>query len=222
MLQERGARFPFLTDSTFQYRLGPLTGRPPGTSGGRTDHFLDGLLAPFGCRPILAGTEKTGTEPRGVRHRGPSDRMLASYRRPFRPPMSSSAMRPLWRPRLHVATLPPPRSVRRGFRDPGGDPGPGRGAPQGGFFSCAQGSGSIPIRGVRCGPREGRLQASDDLLDPRYYISPAFGEGNWNGGEEPCRGAAVKLGRGGRRGRNGLRRLPSPPARDGGDRCWST
>lgn len=178
MLQERGARFLFLTDSTFNTDLSHSLDvarafREAGLSVPWTAFFAPFRVPPDYWRELKdAGLSHVefGTE-------ALSDRMLASYRKPFRTADVFQCHEAAVEAGLHVAhylllggpgedaetlaeTLNRAEELCRAvfFLFPGI-----RIYPHTGLYDAAL--------------REGRLQASDDLLKPRFYISGAFGEG---------------------------------------------
>lgn len=178
LLQEKGARFLFLTDSTFNtdpshslavarsFRNAGLT--IPWTA------FFAPFASPPGYWRELAGAGLShvefGTE-------SLSDEMLASYRKPFRVADVLQTHEAAVEAGLHVAHY-----LLLG--GPGED---GRTLAR--TLERAEGLRKTVLflfSGVRIYPhtglydvarREGYVQDSDDLLQPRFYVSRAFGEG---------------------------------------------
>ncbi|NPU83541.1 MAG: radical SAM protein [Syntrophaceae bacterium] len=178
MLQEKGARFLFLTDSTFNTDLShslevARSFRRAGLSIPWTAFF-----APFrvptdywremkdaGLSHVEFGTEAL------------SDRILASYRKPFRTADVLQTHEAAVDAGLHVAhylLLGGPGEDGRTLEETLGR---AEGLRKAVFF-LFPGIRIYPHTGLHeVALREGCLQASDDLLEPRFYISPVFGEG---------------------------------------------
>ncbi|MGV8081327.1 MAG: lipid biosynthesis B12-binding/radical SAM protein [Syntrophales bacterium] len=178
MLQERGARFLFLTDSTFNTDLAHSLAvardfRRAGLTIPWTAFFAPFRVPPDYWRELKdAGLSHVefGTE-------ALSDRMLDSYRKPFRVDDVLRTHETAIEAGLHVAhylLLGGPGEDSETLAETLDRAGGLRKA----VFFLFPGIRIYPHTGLYdVALREGRLQASDDLLDPRYYISPAFGEG---------------------------------------------
>jgi radical SAM superfamily enzyme YgiQ (UPF0313 family) len=210
MLQERGGRFLFLTDSTFNTDLShslevARAFRKAGLSIPWTAFFAPFRVPPDYWRELKdAGLSHVefGTE-------ALSERMLASYRKPFRTADVFQCHEAAVDAGLHVAhylllggpgedaeTLSETLDRAEGLRKA--------------VFFLFPGIRIYPHTGLyEAALREGRLKASDGLLKPRFYISEPSEKGS---------GAAVEaappeepLGRGGR----GDETPPSSPASTG-------
>jgi radical SAM superfamily enzyme YgiQ (UPF0313 family) len=178
ILQEQGARFLFLTDSTFNTDLShslevARSFRRAGLSVPWTAFFAPFRVPPDYWRELKdAGLSHVefGTE-------ALSDRMLASYRKPFRVDDVLQTHEAAVEAGLHVAHY-------LLFGGPGEDGqslaetlGRAEGLQKAVFF-LFMGIRIYPHTGLYdVALREGYLQASDDLLKPRFYISRAFGDG---------------------------------------------
>lgn len=178
MLQERGGRFLFLTDSTFNTDLShslevARAFRKAGLSIPWTAFFAPFRVPPDYWRELKdAGLSHVefGTE-------ALSERMLASYRKPFRTADVFQCHEAAVDAGLHVAhylllggpgedaeTLSETLDRAEGLRKA--------------VFFLFPGIRIYPHTGLyEAALREGRLKASDGLLKPRFYISGAFGEG---------------------------------------------